>query len=115
MGFLDIFKWPEYDQIDTVHVKDNLLVMTEPNQKAIKKLSVGSPLYFDKKKRDGHNVYIARSVKNGDIIGELSYGTSDYIAEHYKGMRLFGRVNQLGKLTPMGEGIQVNVEYKIYK
>lgn len=118
MGLFDkIFKFPNYDDVEADHEKINLLVMTESKdrQAQIKKLAVGSPLFFNRKKQNGHTVFVAHNAQNGLEVGELSYGTSDYIAQNYPDCKLIGKVYEIGNLTPMGNGIQVRIVYKVYK
>lgn len=106
----------DYDSIDAVAVQTNLLMMTEPvdRQKTIKKLRVGSLVTLKKTKRSGQNVYIVSDYNTGNVIGEISYGTSDYLAANYPNHKILGKVTEIGKITPLGTGIQVRIEYKVY-
>ena len=106
----------DYDSIDAVKVQTNLLVMTEAKdrQAAIKMLSVGSLVALKRTVSNGHNTYVVTDLKNGKIIGEISYGTSDYLAQNYGKCNMLGKVSEIGRLTPNGRGTQVKIEYKVY-
>lgn len=116
MGILDLIKAPDYDAIDAVAVESNLLMCTEskPRQSVIKKLKVGSLVNLKLTKQNRQNVYIVSNYKTSDVIGEISYGTSDYLAQNYKNYKMLGKVTEIGKFTPMGSGKQVRIEYKVY-
>ncbi len=125
MGIFDIFKTTknghavsgaEYDSIDAVAVQTNLLVATESTdrQAAIRKLAVGSLVNLKPIKRKGQNIYVVTDCRNNAVVGEISYGTSDYLAQNFKGHKMLGKVAEIGKLTPMGSGKQVRIEYKVY-
>lgn len=119
MGLFNLFSagpQTDYDSIDAVAVQTNLLMMTEPadRQKTIKKLRVGSLVTLKKTKRSGQNVYIVSDYNTGNVIGEISYGTSDYLAANYPKHKMLGKVTEIGKITPLGTGTQVKIEYKVY-
>lgn len=106
----------DYDSIDAVAVQTNLLMMTEPKERqaVIKKLGVGSLVTLARTRRSGQNVYLVSDLNSGKIIGEISYGTSDYLAANYPKHKMLGKVTEIGKITPLGAGIQVRIEYKVY-
>lgn len=106
----------DYNTIDAVTVQTNLLMCTETqeHQKAIKKLRVGSLVDLTRKRRNGQTVYVVSDYKTGSVIGEISYGTSEYLSQNYKGYKMLGKVTEIGKLTPLGVGKQVSIEYKVY-
>ena len=119
MGLFSLFSagpQTDYDSIDAVTVQTNLLMMTEPadRQKTIKKLRVGSLVDLKRTKRKGQTVYVVSDHNTGNIIGEISYGTSDYLAANYPNHKMLGKVTEIGKITPLGTGIQVRIEYKVY-
>jgi len=106
----------DYDGIDAVITQTNLLMMTETadRQKTIKKLRIGSLVTLKRTIRKGQNIYVVTDLTTGKIIGEISYGTSDYLAQNYPNHKMLGKVTEIGRLTPMGRGIQVKIEYKVY-
>ena len=106
----------DYDNIYAVTVQSNLLMMTEPadRQKTIKKLRVGSLVALTKTKRNKQNIYVVSDLNSGNVIGEISYGTSDYLDANYRNYKMLGKVTELGKITPNGRGNQVRIEYKVY-
>lgn len=120
MGLLDRFKPTEtavdYDAIDAVVEQTNLLMMTQSKERqaAIKKLHVGSLVTLTKTKRKGQNIYMVSDFKSGNVIGEISYGTSDYLAEHYMDHKMLGKVVELGKTTHTMSGPEVRIVYKVY-
>ena len=107
----------DYDAIDAVAIRTNLLVMTESKERqaAIKKLRVGSLVELSHTKRKGQNIYVVSALKTGAILGEISYGSSDYLAENYRNYRLLGKVTEIGRITPNCRGNEVRIEYKVYK
>ena len=106
----------DYDSIDAVKIQSNLLMMTEApdRQKTIKKLRIGSLVNLKRTRRNGQTVYVVSDYKTGKTIGEISYGTSDYLAQNYGKYKMLGKVTEIGHLTPMGQGNQVIIEYKVY-
>ena len=120
MGLFNLFNTfdpvASYDAIDAVAVQSNLLMMTESkeHQAAIKKLRIGSLVNLKHTKRKGQNIYVVSDFKTGKTIGEISYGSSDYLAQNYKEYRLLGKITEIGRITPNGHGIQVRIEYKVY-
>lgn len=106
----------EYDSIDAVTVQTNLLMMTEPadRQKTIKKLRVGSLVDLKRTRTKGQIVYVVTDHNTGNVIGEISYGTSDYLDANYRNHKMLGKVTELGRITPNGRGNQVRIEYKVY-
>lgn len=106
----------DYDAIDAATVQTNLLMMTEPadRQKTIKKLRVGSLVDLKRTRRNGQTVYVVLAHNTGNVIGEISYGTSDYLDANYRNYKMLGKVTEIGKITPLGTGTQVKIEYKVY-
>lgn len=106
----------DYDSIDAVKIQDNLLVMsqTKERQAAIKKLHVGSLVNLKRTRQNGHNVYVVADYKTDNIIGEISYGTSDYLAQNFKNHKLLGKVIEIGRITQTTKGNEVYIEYKVY-
>ena len=106
----------DYDSINAIDVQTNLLMVTEPpdRQKIIKKMRPGSLVTLTRTKSKGQNVYVVTDLKTGKVIGEISYGTSDYLAQNYPKHHMLGKVTEIGRLTPLGHGIQVKIEYKVY-
>ena len=105
-----------YDSIDAVAVQTNLLMMTEPadRQKTIKKLRVGSLVDLNRTRTKGQTIYVVSDHNTGKIIGEISYGTSDYLDANYRKYKMLGKVTEIGRITPNGRGNQVRIEYKVY-
>lgn len=119
MGLFNLFSAPaqiDYDAIDPVTVQTNLLMMTESadRQKTIKKMRVGSLVALTRTKRNGQAVYVVSDLNSGKVIGEISYGTSDYLAANYPKHKMLGNVTEIGRITPNGRGTQVKIEYKVY-
>lgn len=119
MGIMDLFSSspvPNYDSIDAVTEQNNLLMMTETKdrQAVIKKMRVGSIVVLKRTKRNGQTVYVVSDHRTGKAIGEISYGTSDYLDANYKGYKMLGKVTEIGRLTPLGKGLEVNIVYKVY-
>ena len=120
MGLFDFLTAAEppidYDGIDAVKVQTNLLMITEPDehQAVIKKMRVGSLVDLKRTVRNRQNVYLVSDHKTGKVIGEISYGSSDYLAQNYPKHKLLGKVTEIGHLTPLGKGNQVRIEYKVY-
>ena len=115
MGFLDLFKAPDYDSIEPKAVQSNRLVATGTKeiQAALKKVKVGDLVTFKKSKRDGNTCYIVSAWNTGSRIGEISYGTSGWLAENYPDAQLLGRVTAKvhgDAYTPS----TVDIEYKLY-
>ena len=107
---------PNYDDIDAVDVQTNLLMMThsKDRQAAIKKLRIGSLVNIIRTRKSGRTVYVASDYKTDKIIGEISYGTSDYLDQNYRKYNMLGKVTEIGQITPNGQGNQVKIEYKVY-
>ena len=107
---------PNYDDIDAETVQTNLLMMTQSKERqaAIKKLRVGSLVNINRTRRTGQTVYVVSDYKTGKIIGEISYGTSDYLDQNYRKYKMLGQVTEIGQITPNGQGNQVRIEYKVY-
>lgn len=105
-----------YDGIDAVAVQTNLLVMTDSKERqtAIKKLRVGSLVDLNRTRNKGQTVYVVSDHNTGKIIGEISYGTSDYLDANYRKYKMLGKVTEIGRITPNGRGNQVRIEYKVY-
>ena len=123
MGLFNLFKEPaddviavDYDAIDADLVQSNLLMCTETEerQKLIRNLSVGSIVNVKHTRKNKQNIYMVTDYRNGNVIGELSYGTSDFLAQNYKNHKMLGKVTEIGKITPTGRGKQVRIEYKVY-
>ena len=119
MGLFNLFSAGpqiDYDAIDPVTVQTNLLMMTENDdcQKNIKKLRVGSLVTLTRTRRNKQNVYIVSDLKTGNVIGEISYGTSDYLAANFPKHKMLGKVTEIGRITPTARHIQVKIEYKVY-
>lgn len=119
MGLFNLFSATaqiDYDAIEPVTVQTNLLMMTESadRQKIIKKMRVGSLVALTRTMRNKQNIYVVSDLNSGKIIGEISYGTSDYLAANYPTHKMLGKVTEIGKITPNGRGTQVNIEYKVY-
>lgn len=119
MGLFNLFSagpQTDYDAIDPVTVQTNLLMVTEPKERqaAIKKMRVGSLVTLTRTRRNGQTVYVVSDLKTGKVIGEISYGTSDYLDANYKNHKMLGKVTEMGRLTPLGKGTQVRIEYKVY-
>ena len=117
MGLFNLFDAsPDYDSIDAATVQTNLLMMTESKERqaAIKKLRVGSPVNIKRTRRTGQTVYVVSDYKTDKIIGEISYGTSDYLDQNYRNYKMLGKVTEIGRITPNGQGKQVRIEYKAY-
>lgn len=117
MGLLKIFdSAPSYDSITAADIQTNLLMMTESKERqaVIKKLRIGSLVNIKRTRRSGQTVYVATDYKTDKIIGEISYGTSDYLDQNYKNYRMLGKVTEIGQITPNGQGNQVKIEYKVY-
>lgn len=106
----------DYDNIDAVTVQTNLLMMTDSadRQKTIKKLRVGSLVDLKRTRTKGQTIYVVSDHNTGNVIGEISYGTSDYLDAKYKNYKMLGKVTELGSITPNGRGNQVRIEYKVY-
>ena len=115
-NFLSADPSVDYDAIDAVAVQTNLLMMTESKERqaVIKKLRVGSLVSLKRTRQNGHAVYVVSDIKNGKVIGGISYGTSDYLDQNYRNYKMLGKVTEIGHITPLGHGIQVNIEYKVY-
>ena len=107
----------DYDAIDAVDVRTNLLVMTESKdrQAAIKKVKTGDLVTFQKTRKQGNAIYVVSALKSGAVLGEISYGSSEYLDENYRNYKMLGKVTEIGRLTPGGRGNQVRIEYKVYK
>ena len=105
-----------YDDIDAEIVQTNLLVMTQSKERqaAIKKLKVGDLVTFQKTRKQGNALYVVFALKSGATLGEISYGTSDYLDQNYKNYKMLGKVTEIGRITPNGQGNQVRIEYKVY-
>lgn len=117
MGLFSLFDAsPDYDAIDATTVQTNLLMMTESKERqdAIKKLRIGSLVNIKRTRRTGQTVYVVSDYKTDKIIGEISYGTSDYLDQNYRNYKMLGKVTELGRITPNGQGKQVRIEYKVY-
>lgn len=119
MGLFNLFSAGpqiDYDAIDPVTVQTNLLMMTESEdrQKTIKKMRVGSLVTLSKTKRNGQTIYVVSDLNSGNVIGEISYGTSDYLAANYPTNKMLGKVTEIGHISPNGRGTQVKIEYKVY-
>lgn len=106
----------DYDDIDAAIVQTNLLMMTESKERqaVIKKLRVGSLVTLKRIRQNGHAVYVVSDLKTGKVIGEISYGTSDYLDQNYRNYKTLGKVTEIGQITPNGHGNQVRIEYKVY-
>ena len=106
-----------YDAIDSIAVQSNLLVMTESKERqaAIKKLRVGSLVNIKRTRKTGQTVYVAHDYKTDKIVGEISYGSSEYLDENYRNYRILGKVTEIGRITPNCRGNQVRIEYKVYE
>lgn len=106
----------DYDAITPIAVQTNLLMVTEPKdrQAVIKGMQVGSLVALNRTVKNKQNIYMVSDLKTGKIIGELSYGTSDYLAANYPKHKMLGKVSEIGRLTPLGRGTQVRIEYKVY-
>lgn len=107
----------DYDAIDAVDVRTNLLVMTETKdrQAAIKKVKTGDLVTFQKTRKQGNTIYVVSALKSGAVLGEISYGSSEYLDENYRNYKMLGRVTEIGRITPNCHGNQVRIEYKVYK
>ena len=123
MRFANLFKdagndaiGSDYDAIEPAVVQTNLLVMTESKERqaVIKKMRVGSLVSLNRTRRNGQTVYVVKDMKTDKTIGEISYGSSDYLDQNYRNYKTLGKVTEIGKITPMGHGIQVRIEYKVY-
>lgn len=122
MGLFDLFKAAsndvidvDYDVIEAKAVQRNRVVATSPDQRqaAIKKMKVGDLVSFRKTKSNGKVTYIVSALNSGSEIGEISYGTSEWLSEHYPDAQLLGRVTVKVKgdeFTPP----TVDIEYKVY-
>lgn len=121
MGLFDLFNTfdpvASYDAIDAVAVQTNLLVMTEAKdrQAAIKKLRIGSLVTLERTRHNRQTVYVVHDYKTDKIVGEISYGSSEYLDENYRNYRMLGRVTEIGRITPNCGGNQVRIEYKVYE
>lgn len=106
----------DYDSINAVTVQTNLLMMTESadRQKTIKKMRVGSLVTLTQTRNNRQTVYVVSDLNSGKIIGEISYGTSEYLAANYQKHKMLGKVTEMGKITPNGRGTQIKIEYKVY-
>ena len=107
---------PDYDAIDAVTTQTNLLVATDTKERqaAIKKLRIGALVDLKRTRQNGHVVYVVSDLKTGKVIGEISYGTSEYLDQNYRNYKMLGKVTEIGRITPGGRGLQVNVVYKVY-
>ena len=117
MGLFNLFNdAPDYDSIDAATIQTNLLMVTQAKERqdVIKKLRAGSLVTLAHTKRKGQNVYVVSDYKSGKVIGEISYGTSDYLAQNYKGYKMLGKVIQIGDITNTMPGKEVLIEYKVY-
>lgn len=119
MGLFNLFSaepQTDYDSINADATQTNLLMMTEPKERqaVIKKLRVGSLVDLKRTKTKGQNVYVVSDHNTSKVIGEISYGTSDYLAANYPNHKMLGIVTEIGRITPLGHGIQVRIEYKVY-
>ena len=105
-----------YDAIDAEIVQTNLLMMTQSKERqaAIKKLRVGSLVTLNRTRQNKQTVYVVHDFKTDRIIGEISYGTSDYLDQNYKNHKMLGKVTEIGQITPNCQGKQVRIEYKVY-
>lgn len=122
MGFFSLFKEPandvidvDYDVIEAKAVQSNRVVATAPDQRqaAIKKSKVGDLVSFRKTKRDGNTTYVVSALNSGSDLGEISYGTSEWISEHYPDAQLLGRITSKVKGDAFSPPT-VDIEYKIY-
>lgn len=115
MGLFN-FNLPDYDAINAVSVQTNLLMMTESKERqaAIKKLRIGSLVNLKRTRNKGQTVYMVSDYKTGKIIGEISYGTSDYLDQNYKNYNMLGKVTEIGRISPLVHGNQVRIEYKVF-
>ena len=106
-----------YDAIDADIVQTNLLVMTESKERqaAIKKLRIGSLVTLERTRHNRQTVYVVHDYKTDKIVGEISYGSSEYLDENYRNYKLLGKVTEIGRITPNCRGNQVRIEYKVYK
>lgn len=106
----------DYDAIDAATVQTNLLMMTESKdrQAVIKKMRVGSLVTLVRTRRNGQTVYVVKDMKTDKTIGEISYGSSEYLDQNYRNYKMIGKVTEIGKITPMGQGNQVKIEFKAY-
>lgn len=116
MGFLDLFRGPDYDAIEEIKLQQNQLVYTgfTDRQTAIKKTKVGDLLTFKRSRRDGNVYYSVTNLRTGQLLGEISYGTSEWLYKNYKDARLLGKVTEKVSGTVCSPNT-VDIEYKIYK
>ena len=117
MGLFNLFNdAPDYESIDAVTIQTNLLMVTQTKERqdVIKKLRVGSLVNISRTRRTGQTVYMVSDYKTDKIIGEISYGTSDYLDKNYRNYKMLGKVTEIGRITPNGQGNQVRIEYKVY-
>ena len=77
---------PDYDAIDPVATQTNLLVATDTKERqtAIKRLRIGSLVTLKRTTQNGHVVYVVSDLKTGKVVGEISYGTSEYLDQNYR-------------------------------
>lgn len=120
MGLFNFFSADpsiDYDAIGAATVQTNLLMMTESKERqaVIKKLRVGSLVTLKRTRQNGHVVYVVSDLKTGKVIGEISYGTSEYLDQNYKNYNMLGKVTEIGRITPNNYGNQVRIEYKVYR
>lgn len=116
MGLFNLFDAPDYDSIDAAAVQTNLLMVTQTKERqdAIKKLRIGSLVNIKRTKRTGQTVYVVSDYKTDRIIGEISYGTSDYLDQNYRNYKMLGKVIEIGNITNTMPGKEVLIEYKVY-
>ena len=107
----------DYDAIDAEKIMSNLLVMTESKERqaAIKKVKAGDLVTFQKTRKQGNAIYVVSALKSGAVLGEISYGTSEYLDKNFKNYRMLGKVTEIGRITPNCRGNEVRIEYKVYK
>ena len=105
----------DYDAIEALAVQRNRVVATgtKERQAAIKKSKVGDLVVFRKTKNRTNTTYIVSAYNSGSELGEISYGTSEWISKNHPKAQLLGRITSKVKgdaYTPP----TVDIEYKIY-